>query len=140
MIAPDPHLIYDVGMHDGADSAYYLRQGYRVVAVEANPVFADRARQLFAREVQQGSLTILNVGIASDDGTATFWICDDHTDWSSFDRGMASRESARHHSIEVPLRSFDVILQEHGVPHYCKIDIEGNDHVCLDAMTPDCRP
>ncbi len=28
-----PDLIYDVGMHDGEDTAYYLARGYRVVAI-----------------------------------------------------------------------------------------------------------
>jgi hypothetical protein len=32
--------IFDIGMYDGAESAYYLQSGYRVVAVEANPELA----------------------------------------------------------------------------------------------------
>jgi hypothetical protein len=27
-------LIYDVGLFDGADTAYYLYRGYRVVAID----------------------------------------------------------------------------------------------------------
>jgi FkbM family methyltransferase len=140
MTAPDPNLVYDVGMHDAADSAYYLSQGYRVVAVEANPHFAERAERRFVREIGEGRLTILNLGIAPGEGEATFWVCEDHSDWSSFDREIAAREGAGHHPIHVPLRPFREILEEHGIPRYCKIDIEGNDHICIDAMTPDCRP
>jgi putative ABC transport system substrate-binding protein len=33
----DPQLIYDVGMNNGDDTAYYLRRGFRVLAIEANP-------------------------------------------------------------------------------------------------------
>jgi hypothetical protein len=33
-------LIYDVGLLDGADTAYYLFRGFRVVAVDANPFTA----------------------------------------------------------------------------------------------------
>jgi hypothetical protein len=40
-------LIYDVGMHNGDDSAFNLRQGFKVVAVEADPQFSERARQTF---------------------------------------------------------------------------------------------
>jgi hypothetical protein len=36
----DGNLIYDFGMHDGADTDYYLRKGFRVVAVEADPLLA----------------------------------------------------------------------------------------------------
>ncbi len=99
-------LVYDVGMHDGADSAYYLRQGFRVIAVEANPVFAERANERFAREIEAGRLTILNVGIAQGQGEASFWVCEDHTDWSSFDRGNASRQAAQHrpHHVQTARR------------------------------------
>jgi len=31
------NLVYDVGMHTGQDTAYYLFKGYDVVAIEANP-------------------------------------------------------------------------------------------------------
>ena len=40
-------LIYDVGMHDGDDTAYYLDKGFQVVAVEANPVLVQSGRERF---------------------------------------------------------------------------------------------
>jgi FkbM family methyltransferase len=140
MNGPIIDLVYDVGMHNGDDSAYYLRNGLRVVAVEANPMFVERARSRFAAEIEQRRMTVLEVGIAEGDGEASFWVCDDHSDWSSFDRSIASRKGSRHHEIRVPLRPFGDILRQHGVPRYCKIDIEGNDHLCVAAMTPQTRP
>jgi FkbM family methyltransferase len=140
MTSPVSDLVFDVGMHNGDDSAYYLRNGYRVVAVDANPMFAARARARFAAEIEQRRMTVLEVGIAEGDGEASFWVCEDHSDWSSFDRSIASRRGSRHHEIRVPLRPFADILREYGIPRYCKIDIEGNDHLCLAAMTPAMRP
>ena len=32
-------LIYDVGFHQGEDTAYYLKKGFRVVAFEAHPTW-----------------------------------------------------------------------------------------------------
>jgi FkbM family methyltransferase len=137
---PIRSLIYDVGLHNGDDSAYYLRSGFHVIAVEANPVFVERARSRFANEIDDGRLTVVEVGIAEGEGEATFWVCEDKSDWSSFDRAIASRKGARHHAISVRLRPFKEILDEHGMPYYCKIDIEGNDHLCVSAMTPQSRP
>jgi FkbM family methyltransferase len=134
------YLIYDIGMHDGKDSAYYLREGYRVVAVDANPYFVRAAESAFRDDIASGRLTVLNVGIAESAGVAKFWICDDHSDWSSFDRAFASREGARHHPINVTLRPFRDLLDEYGLPHYCKVDIEGSDMACVDAMSSDYRP
>lgn len=32
------------------------------------------------------------------------------------------------------------ILEEHGVPYYCKVDIEGYDQHCLTGLTDESRP
>jgi FkbM family methyltransferase len=135
----DPGLIYDVGLHDAADTAYYLRNGYRVVAIDANPGLVEAAATRFGREVAEGRFIPLNVGIAEGEGTKTFWVSDARTEWSSFDTAIAGRLGPPR-GVEVPLRSFESILAEHGVPLYCKIDIEGNDHLCLAGMRPDFRP
>jgi FkbM family methyltransferase len=132
-------LIYDVGMHNGDDTAYYLQAGYRVLAIEANPLMAERARQRFAAPIADGRLTLLGVGIARDVGSAEFWVCDDVSVWSSFDRRIASRDGSRHHPVQVECRTFESILAEFGTAHYCKIDIEGNDHLCLEALI-EARP
>lgn len=49
-------LVFDVGLYNGDDTAYYLYRGFRVVAVEANPYYASRARQRFAPEINAGRL------------------------------------------------------------------------------------
>jgi FkbM family methyltransferase len=129
-------LIYDVGMNDGADTAYYLRKGYRVIAIEADPRLVEQAAERFAGDVRSGRLRILNIGIATKDGELPFWICDDHSEWSSFDRGIASRDGCQHHQIIVRCRRFGSVLKEYGIPYYLKIDIEGNDTLCLQDLDP----
>jgi FkbM family methyltransferase len=128
-------LIYDVGMHNGDDTAFYLHQGFRVIAIEANPQFVDLAMQRFAKEVKSGRLTILNVGVAELEGTATFWICDDFSTRSSFQEKLASRDGEKHHSIEIQTRRFAEILDTYGIPLYLKVDIEGSDSLCLRDLS-----
>jgi hypothetical protein len=43
------NLIYDIGMNNGDDTAYYLQRGFRVIAVEANPALVSQAIQRFER-------------------------------------------------------------------------------------------
>lgn len=127
-------LIFDVGMNNGDDTAYYLSKGFRVVGIEANP---ELARQVAARlrpAVDSGALTILNVAMAESDGILPFWICDDVPEWSSFDRSIASRNAARHHQIDVQCRRFGSVVDEFGVPHAIKIDIEGHDFICAKDL------
>jgi FkbM family methyltransferase len=134
------NLIYDVGLHVGTDTAYYLHRGYDVVAVEANPILAAEAEQRFAAEIAAGRLKVVNVGIGEGEGEATFWVCDDWTAWSSFDQSVASRNGKRHHAETVRVMPLAQVFAEHGMPHYCKVDIEGHDKYALDEMRADHRP
>jgi len=56
---------------------------------------------------------------------------------NSFDRSLAGRGGCQVTEISVPTRTFDSILAEHGVPYFLKIDIEGADHACLNALGED---
>jgi FkbM family methyltransferase len=135
-----PDLIYDVGMNDGRDTAYYLAAGFRVVAIEANPRFTTAAQTRFASEINCGRLTILNVGMAEKSTTAEFWINDVNPDWSSFDRTWTARTGDPVHALVIQCRRLDDILAEHGVPYYLKIDIEKYDTVCCDQIPATDRP
>ena len=134
-----PDLIYDVGVNDGSDTAFYLSRGFRVVGIECNPVMVEELRGRFAREIAEGTLVLLNVGVASDNGEMEFWVSDQH-EWSSFDRSIASRNGTPHRAVTVRTRRFGEILAEQGVPFFCKIDIEGHDRLCLEGMTPETAP
>jgi FkbM family methyltransferase len=133
MRAASSDLIYDIGLLDGADTAYYLFRGYRVVAVDANPLMIEAAKVRFAKEIATKRLTLLNVGISETRGEATFWISN-KPQWSSFDRALASRDGTGHRPISVPTAPFSELLAQYGVPYYLKIDIEGNDKLCVEAL------
>lgn len=133
-------LIFDLGVCNGDDSAYYLHKGYRVVGVEANPLLLPELRSRFEKDISEGRYQLLGVGIAQAEGKATFWVCDDHPEWSSFDRSIASRNGCRHHEVAVPTCRFGSLLERFGIPHYAKIDIEGNDDLCLDDIGSRRRP
>ncbi len=129
-------LIYDVGAHRGEDTAHYLRSGYRVVAVEANPQLADSLSQRFTGD----PVVVVNAGIGSRGGSATFWVNDANDEHSSFDREVGCREGTPCHAVEVECVPFRSLLETHGVPFYLKIDIEGADGLCLSSLSPDDLP
>ena len=129
-------LIYDVGMNNGDDTAYYLWLGFRTIAIEANPELVEQAKPQFAREIAEGRLIILNVGIADYDGQLPFWVCETNSRWSSFNRANAAWDDSPHHQIQVPCSRFETILAQYGIPHFCKIDIQGNENCCLEGLQP----
>ena len=134
------NLIYDVGMNNGDDTAYYLSRGYRVLAIEANPVLAQEGAKRFAAELAEGRLKILNVGVSDREGEFPFWICETVSEWSSFTREVAARDGCPHHALTIPCQRLCTILAEHGVPFYLKIDIEGNDLLCLHDLQRGALP
>jgi FkbM family methyltransferase len=131
----DSNLVFDVGLNIGQDTAFYLSQGYRVLAVEADPVLAEKARNSFRREIQEGRLEILNVGVADKEGFADFWICEEKPEFNSFHRVIAARDSYSQKCIQVPVLPFTKIIERYGIPYFLKIDIEGNDMLCLDGLS-----
>ena len=133
-------LIYDVGMNNGDDTAYYLRRGFRVVAIEADTRLAKCAAERFSTQISSGQLRILNIGITAEEGELPFWICETRSQWSSFDRKIASRDGNPHREVMVPCRRFASVLEEFGVPYYLKVDIEGNDILCLQDLNPQRLP
>lgn len=127
-------LIFDIGMHVGQDTAYYLRMGYRVLAVEANPVLADRNRKKFFKPISEGKLTILNNGISDREGILPFYINKRLSEWSSFDKATGTRNETPYEVKDIPCVTTKSLFEKYGIPYYMKIDIEGYDHFCISDI------
>lgn len=134
------NVVFDVGMNNGDDSAYYLSRGYRVVAIEANPALVKRARARFRKDVASGRIVIEWVGIIDRPGQVPFWINDERDVFSSFDLERAGRNGMPCHAVDVECVTFDTLLKKHGVPHYLKIDAEGAEQHCLECLHPTDLP
>jgi FkbM family methyltransferase len=133
-------LVYDVGFNIGQDTAFYLSRGHRVVAVEADPTLAEAGRKLFSRDIEAGNLEIVNVGIAQEEGSAEFWICEGKPEFNSFYQGIAARNGYQSHPIQIPTTRFASVLRRFGTPYFLKIDIEGNEMLCLDDLDRSSLP
>jgi FkbM family methyltransferase len=134
-------LIFDVGMHKGEDTDFYLKKGFRVVGIEANPELAAHCRQRFAARVADGSLHVVEGAIVPKDRatqpTVTFYKNVERTIWGTIDpqwRDRNVRLGCHSTEIVVPCVDLGAVLRKHGVPYYMKIDIEGADRLCLDYL------
>jgi len=130
-------LIIDVGMHTGRDTEFYLLKGFDVVAVEANPALAERARERFADAMKEKRLVLHEVAIADHEGEVEFFINLQHDDWGTTSAEFARRNErfgTENTQVRVGCTRFENILRQHGIPYYLKIDIEGADLLCLTAL------
>jgi FkbM family methyltransferase len=132
--AKDSRLIFDLGMNNGDDTAFYLSRGYNVVALDANPALCRAAEKRFRKPIDNGRLTILNAAISDSEGKTIFYVNLDNDHWSSLDLGWAGRDASRMQEISVDCRTLARLFDEFGVPHYLKIDVEGADQSVLDQL------
>ena len=137
-------LVFDVGAHVGDDSDFYLKLGFRVVAVEANPSLAARLKQRFAAEIDGGRYVLVDKAIGSGHEEITFFVNRKTSVWGTADPSWALRNQrlgAESDEIRVPSVPFGELLQTYGCPYYLKIDIQGADMLCVTALkSADCRP
>jgi FkbM family methyltransferase len=129
------NLIFDIGMHKGEDTAYYLRQGFNVVAVEANPILAEFCKKKFKTAINDNRLTIVNAGISDREGDLPFYVNHYCSEWSSFDREIGTRNDTKHEVINIQCIRTSSLFAKYGIPHYMKVDIEGNDIFCINDIS-----
>jgi FkbM family methyltransferase len=127
-------LIFDIGMHRGEDTSYYLQRGYNVLGIEANPNLAGYCSEKFKDAIQSSRLTILNVGIAREKGVMPFYINLHNSEWSSFDKEIGSRNNTKFETTDVSCVTTKSLFEQYGIPWYLKVDIEGNDFLCLEDI------
>lgn len=137
------NLIYDVGMHRGQDTDFYLKKGFKVVAFEADPSNVEFCKKRFAREIEQEKLVIVEGAIIENSAytgagqKVKFYRNKDHSFWGSADDDWAYRNEVlgtANEVIEVNAVNFKQCLEKYGVPHYLKADIVGSEIICLKAL------
>lgn len=145
MTSHSPGLVYDIGMHRGEDTAYYLKRGLRVVGIEADPDHAAYCRAQFTDTLAQGQLVIVEGAIAdTNEPQIKFYKNLENSVWGTVDTAWVARNERRrtHHQVFM-VRVLDLreCFQTYGAPDFLKIDIEGADTAVLRALQRcDARP
>lgn len=137
------NLIYDVGIHRGQDTDFYLKKGFNVIAFEANRANVEFCKKRFAKEIEQGQLIIVEGAITEfSDSSETekkvkFYHNKDHSFWGSTCKDYAYRSEVvgtKNEIIEVKAVNFKNCLEKYGIPYYLKADIVGSEMICLRAL------
>jgi len=121
------NLIFDFGFHRGNDSDFYLEKGFHVVALEADPDLVEQGVKRFAKEIEDGRLTLIHKAVGNEGGETTFYVHPTKKDWSSCLRELAESDGSAVQAITVEQTSLLELCSSYGVPRYLKVDIEGHD-------------
>lgn len=128
-------IIYDFGMNNGDDVAYYLTRADRVIAVEANTALCREAEQRFSAEIAAGRLTILNVALSAQasDVPLPFYIHRTNHVISQLPKPAADQLHL-FDEVLIEQETAEAIIRRFGEAHYIKIDIEGCDQIILKGL------
>lgn len=133
------NLIFDIGMHRGEDTAYYLSKGYNVVAVDADPSLISSAENTFSEAYENGRLCLENLAISEGKGELDFYRSEKSI-WNSLNNKIADRLGSSKEVLSVKSATLQCLIDKYGLPYYCKIDIEGYDIVALRSLSPQNLP
>jgi FkbM family methyltransferase len=130
-------LIFDIGCHNGRDSEFYLKKGFTVVAVEANPSLCLQLKQRFADQIASGQFHLVEKAIAEHGGDVEFYLNLKDSIWGTIRPEYAAKVAAQgadSTKIIVPSVDFSELIERFGVPRYMKVDIEGADLLCVEGL------
>ena len=127
-------LIFDVGAHVGQDTVYYLKKGFRVVAVEADPELCSHLRRTFADALSHHRLAVVEAAISDRSGKGKFYKRGTSVFGTIVPDRVARDLRGRYEEIDVTFIAAADLFREHGMPYFMKVDIEGADRLCVEAL------
>jgi len=133
-------LCLDIGAHLGSRSRAFLDLGARVVALEPQPQCIAYLKRRWGDERR---FALIPKAIGAQAGMATLHVNRMNPTIStlasdSWRRAMAaSAAQPEHwdHRLEVEVTTLDRLIEEYGVPHFCKIDVEGSEEQALAGLS-----
>lgn len=128
--------IFDLGFHNGNDTAYYLYKGYDVVAVEANAILYEKGKERFSKEILDGKLILLNQAFNDCDGlNVEFYVNTSRSDLSTCDKDKIQYWGVTPITTLVETTNYCRLVETYGIPYYIKCDIEGLDYLLIKQIS-----
>ena len=136
-------IIVDLGAHKGEDSDFYLRKGFKVIAVDASNELCKFISNRFENHPNKNDFKIFNYAITDkDDDVIEFYENTDVSVWGTIFESWDQRNkrvgttSTTNTVKTIRLDSLlRTELQNSEILEYVKIDIEGADLMALKSFS-----
>jgi FkbM family methyltransferase len=137
--------VFDVGAYVGAQTEYYLSlvqtdtpEGL-VVAVEPQKIISGI---LYKRFGTNPHVAIVEKGVASQRGFLNLYVChyfkalsSCSVNWLEKSRYGKKYHAAWPYATPIEVITLDDLIQEFGIPHLCKLDIENYEYEALCGLS-----
>lgn len=132
-------LCFDVGANLGSKTDIFLELGATVVVVEPQDICAQKLKKKYnARD----RVTLVQMALGDREGEVEMMVSDAHTisslsrEWVDSVRASGRFSTYRwDKTTTVPMTTLDRLIERHGRPVFCKIDVEGFEFQVLKGLS-----
>jgi FkbM family methyltransferase len=133
-------LVFDVGAHLGDRTRAFTSLGARVVALEPQPHLFQWLRRLVG---SRPGVILRQEGVGRHPGEATLAVSRRTPTVSTLSRhwqtdlgrnNPAFEAVTWEESVRIPVVTLDQLIEEYGLPDFCKIDVEGFEAEVLGGL------
>lgn len=133
-------LCFEIGAHVGNRLMAWRALGARIVALEPQPLLMQTLRQRYGSDA---NITLVEEAVGAEPGEATLFISTRtptvttmSQEWIAQVKQDASFQSVRwDREVTVPVTTLDALIELHGEPRFCKIDVEGFELAVLQGLS-----
>lgn len=127
-------VIYDFGANEGQNIDYYLTKSDLVVAVEANPILAQKISEKYKKHISEEKLVLFNNCLvdSSISDRVDFYRHKTNSGLSQFSKPQKYLNDFEIIRVE-PITYQEIVLQV-GEPYFVKIDLEGLDYIIYKTI------
>ena len=133
-------LCFDIGANFGYRTETFLKLGAKVIAVEPQPQPAKYLKMKFNDDIE-----LVQKALGDKDEIKPMLVSSAHAlsslseSWVSAVKNNRFKAESWNKKIDVEVTTLDNLIDEYGIPDFCKIDVEGYEYEVLRGLTKPIR-
>lgn len=128
-------MVFDIGANVGDFTNLFLELGAEVISVDPQPSSVKALQKKF---LDNDRVTIIDKGLASEEGNLIFFVSSKSHPTSTFSEKMKEKSRYNHRkwdkTIKVSVTTLDKLTANYGNPKFCKIDVEGFEPQVIQGL------